>query len=492
MIFLAPVNGWVFSVVSKMRRKVLKYSDLRVKMMNEILTGIGILKFYAWERPFGEEVGVLRQKELDALTKLAYVTAVGFSIILLSTPIIQPIIVFVTYVNIQDEPLTASTAFTTVALFNIMRFPFAFMPMGLLQFIQSRISMQRLKRYLSLPELNKYVAPQAPPPSDGVDNNTNASLSQSGSITILNGSFGWNDPDAAPVRPVQDEPKKKKKKKKKDRKKKGDDDASSAGGSFSADLARSSSLRSIPTSVATKDGGKCITLQDISVQIPAGSLVACVGSVGSGKSSFLSSILGEMEPIAGSKVYMPSANKQSHGLGFVSYCTQSPWVVNDTLKSNILFGREFDEERYQKVIHACALVDDLAVLPAGDQTEIGERGINLSGGQKARVALARAVSSADTHILLMDDPLSAVDAHVGDYLFANAITGSVSQGMTRILVTHHVHVLPKCDYIVVMEHGRISHQGTFNELIVQGVDFTGAVDIFKLKKQEKKATKELN
>ena len=109
-MLLAPVNAVVFSVVSKMRRKVLKYSDLRVKMMNEILMGIRIIKFYAWEKPFGKEVGRLRQKELQALTNLAYTTAVGFSIILLSTPIIQPIIVFVTYVNIQDEPLTASTA----------------------------------------------------------------------------------------------------------------------------------------------------------------------------------------------------------------------------------------------------------------------------------------------------------------------------------------------------------------------------------------------
>jgi hypothetical protein len=129
MIFLMPINTVVFSIVTKQRLKVLQYSDLRVKMMNEILNGIRIIKQCAWERPFGKEVANLRGKELEALTKLAYTSAIGFSLILMSAPLIQPILVFLTYTSIQDKPLDASTAFTTVALFNIMRFPFAFMPM---------------------------------------------------------------------------------------------------------------------------------------------------------------------------------------------------------------------------------------------------------------------------------------------------------------------------------------------------------------------------
>ena len=171
MLALAPVNVLVFGVVSQQRRNVLKFSDLRVKMMNEILAGIRIIKFYAWERPFGKEVSYLRGKEMQALTRLAYVSAVGFSLILLSAPLIQPILVFLTYVYIQDQPLDAATAFTTVALFNIMRFPFAFLPMGLLQYIQSQISLQRLQRYLDLPELAPYVLSEAPPPSFGLSSN---------------------------------------------------------------------------------------------------------------------------------------------------------------------------------------------------------------------------------------------------------------------------------------------------------------------------------
>lgn len=370
MVFLAPINVLVFKIVANMRRKVLKYSDLRVKMMNEILTGIRIIKFYAWEQPFGQEVGRLRQKEVDALTKLAYTTAVGFSIILLSTPIVQPIIVFITYVRIQDEPLSAATAFTTVALFNIMRLPFAFMPMGLLQYIQSKISLKRLERYLALPELDSYVQDTPPP-----DTPTDSTLAQPGSISIQNGSFSWLNPDGPEIKPVQDEkPKKPKRKSQRgSRKSKGDPGADEASNADD-DGSMSRSTHSVATSMVQEDGSKAgvvITLQDISCEIEPGSLVAVVGSVGSGKSSFLSAILGEMESINNSKIYIPRTEAEKNLHGFASYCSQTPWVVNDTLRGNILFGREFDEDRYEQILTCCALRDDIAVLPAGDMTEIG-------------------------------------------------------------------------------------------------------------------------
>jgi len=492
MVSLAPVNVVVFSIVGKQRRKVLKFSDLRVKMMNELLSGIRIIKFYAWEKPFGKEVGKVREKELDALTKLAYTSSIGFSLILLSAPILQPILVFLTYINIQDEPLTASTAFTTVALFNIMRFPFAFLPMGMLQFIQSRISLRRLGKYLRLPELEQYVVNGPPPPTKGDDGAGSEAVAKPGSVTLTGGSFAWVHPDRA-VAPLEDRNDKKKGGKRGSRAGRRRSSSASAKSSASEgndnndDLAADTSHSAMSDLEGSRRGiADPVTLKDITCTLEAGSLVAVVGAVGSGKSSLLSAMLGEMEPLEGAKVYLPRDddldNKNKTAVdrtNFFSYFNQTPWVINDTLRGNILFGRPFHQERYDEVVEACALLDDLAVLPAGDSTEIGERGINLSGGQKARVSLARALYSPDAKLLLLDDPLSAVDAHVGEHLFSGAISGKVSEGTTRVLVTHHVHVLPRCDKVIVMEGGRIQHMGTYAELIERGVDFAGAVDVSK-------------
>lgn len=467
MIFLIPVNMIVFSIVSTQRRTVMRFSDLRVKTMNEIFNGIRVIKFYAWERPFRREVADIRAHELAALTKLAYTTAIGFSMILMSAPLIQPILVFLTYSSLSTQPLSAAIAFTTVSLFNMIRIPFAFLPMGFLQYIQSCIALRRLERYLDLPELSPYV--DSTPPPDAKDE----SMKQEGSITIRNGHFSWVDPDAKPIRSVNEKPSERRRSSRTRRVSKKTQEATDGPMNVSNHSKASSAV------TEASQVGPTITLQDLNFHIEAGSLVAVVGEVGSGKSSFLSAILGEMEPIQGSRVYLPRpANSPS---GYVSYCSQSPWVVNDTLRGNVLFGRPYDEERYNQIVEASALVDDIAVLPAGDMTEIGERGINLSGGQKARVSLARALYSSSTKVVLMDDPLSAVDAHVGEHIFANAITGKISKGITRILVTHHVHLLPRCDYVIVLEHGRIAHQGKYSDLVAKGVEFAGAIDVERAK-----------
>lgn len=195
-------------------------------------------------------------------------------------------------------------------------------------------------------------------------------------------------------------------------------------------------------------------LREISLSIPSGSLVAVVGQVGCGKSSLISAILGETEKLQG-KVFVE---------GSVAYVSQQAWIQNATVRENILFSRAFDSSRYDSVLDACALRPDLEMLTAGDATEIGERGINLSGGQKQRVSLARAVYfNADLY--LMDDPLSAVDAHVGKHIFDNVVgPRGMLRNKTRVLVTHGIHFLPQVDQIIVIKDGRISECGTYSEL----------------------------
>ncbi|XP_048735267.2 multidrug resistance-associated protein 1-like [Ostrea edulis] len=196
-------------------------------------------------------------------------------------------------------------------------------------------------------------------------------------------------------------------------------------------------------------------LKNIDMDIPDGGLVAVVGAVGAGKSSLLAAAVGEMEKISGDVCVKAS----------MAYVTQQAWIQNNSLKENVLFGKEMCEQNYSKVLDTCALRPDLDILPGGDETEIGEKGINLSGGQKQRVSLARAVyQNAD--IYLLDDPLSAVDAHVGRYIFENVIGKSgLLRNKTRVLVTHAISFLPNMDKIISMVDGEISEVGTYTELM---------------------------
>ncbi|XP_061472000.1 ATP-binding cassette sub-family C member 3 isoform X2 [Rhineura floridana] len=202
-------------------------------------------------------------------------------------------------------------------------------------------------------------------------------------------------------------------------------------------------------------------LKDINWLVPSGSLVAVVGHVGCGKSSLMSALLGEMEKLHGEVAVK----------GSVAYVPQLAWIQNATLKDNILFGHLHNEQKYQTVLEACALKQDLEMLPGGDQTEIGEKGINLSGGQRQRVSLARAVFS-DADVYLLDDPLSAVDSHVAKHIFDKVIgPEGMLKGKTRILVTHSINFLPQMDSIVVIVDGKISEMGSYQELLQQNRSF---------------------
>jgi ABC-type nitrate/sulfonate/bicarbonate transport system ATPase subunit len=207
-------------------------------------------------------------------------------------------------------------------------------------------------------------------------------------------------------------------------------------------------------------------LQDISLEVLPGQLVIVVGSVGSGKSSLLSALLGEMASVPATGVTLN---------GSLAISTQKAWIFGGSVRENILFERPLDEQRYEAVLRACQLVPDINAMHAGDQTEIGERGINLSGGQRARVSLARSVYSQATDIYLLDDPLSAVDSVVGRRLFESVIgnqPGSLLSGKTRVLVTHHTHWLPHADQVVVLHAGKVHFAGSQAEFLASGIDLS--------------------
>lgn len=198
------------------------------------------------------------------------------------------------------------------------------------------------------------------------------------------------------------------------------------------------------------------TLQDLNFRIQQGMKVAICGTVGSGKSSLLSCILGEIPKLSG----------EVQTCGRIAFVSQSPWIQSGKIEDNILFGTQMNRERYEKVLEVCSLIKDLNILPLGDQTIIGERGINLSGGQKQRIQIARALYQ-DADIFLFDDPFSAVDAHTGLHLFKECLLGILAS-KTVLYVTHHIEFLPSADVILVLKDGKITQKGDYTEIINSG------------------------
>ncbi|CAI0400520.1 unnamed protein product [Linum tenue] len=206
-----------------------------------------------------------------------------------------------------------------------------------------------------------------------------------------------------------------------------------------------------------------VTLDGIDLRVKRGMRVAVCGTVGSGKSSLLSCILGEIHKLSGTVKVR----------GTKAYVPQCPWILTGSIRDNILFGKAYESERYERTVQACAMVKDFELFSCGDLTEIGERGINMSGGQKQRIQIARAVYQ-DADIYLLDDPFSAVDAHTGTHLFQDCLMG-ILRDKTIIYVTHQVEFLPAADVIVVMQNGKIAQTGKFDELMKQNVGFEALV-----------------
>ncbi|KAL1778841.1 multidrug resistance-associated protein 1 [Sigmodon hispidus] len=384
MVFMVPFNAVMAMKTKTYQVAHMKSKDNRIKLMNEILNGIKVLKLYAWELAFQDKVMDIRQEELKVLKKSAYLAAVG-TFTWVCTPFLVALSTFAVYVTVDENNiLDAKKAFVSLALFNILRFPLNILPMVISSIVQASVSLKRLRIFLSHEELEP----------DSIERWSNKDGGGMSSITVTNATFTW---------------------------------------------AR----------------GEPPTLNGIHFSIPEGALVAVVGQVGCGKSSLLSALLAEMDKVEGHVALK----------GSVAYVPQQAWIQNDSLRENILFGHPLKERHYKAVLEACALLPDLEILPSGDLTEIGEKGVNLSGGQKQRVSLARAVY-CNSDIYLFDDPLSAVDAHVGKHIFEKVVgpTGLL-KNKTRILVTHGISYLPQMDVILVMSGGKISEMGSYQELL---------------------------
>ncbi|XP_053202213.1 multidrug resistance-associated protein 1-like [Panonychus citri] len=433
MIFLVPIDGVSIMLSRKLQVSVMDHRDERVKAIKEILNGIRIIKFYAWEKSFLRYITSLREKEEGQLRKLSYLEYIS-AFIWHCSPTIVSVTTFASYVLLQGGTLTAEKAFVSLSLFHIMKFPLSMIPELLSSLIMASVSTKRINKFLNLDELDAYVTRN----SDELD-----------VLKIENGSFRWSPRDERP-----------------------EGNSRSCGFSnkkcfYTTNLLNDEvSKESDGLTLETKP-----SLRHINMKVKPGSFVAIVGSVGSGKSSLLSAILGEMEKISG--------RININGKYSIAYVAQQAWIQNTSLKNNILFGSPFDESKYNQVISACALEPDIAYLPGGDETEIGEKGINLSGGQKQRVSLARACYS-DSNLFILDDPLSAVDAHVAQHIFKKVLSSKtgILKNKTRVLVTNKLDLLSKVDSIYVLTNGVITENGTYKQLMEAKGEFCDLVEQF--------------
>ncbi|XP_035828954.1 multidrug resistance-associated protein 1 [Aplysia californica] len=377
LLLLIPLNSLLGSQLRKLQAMNMKLKDRRVKLITDVLSGIKVLKLYAWEESFEEKISEIRSQEMKVLRRLAYFR-IGIQLSNWMTPFLITLATFACYILISDDShLDPATVFVSLTYFDIMRMPFviitniitgtvmaslsALFPslvpteswiLGSFSFSRgfcgaAMVSLKRINKFLYGEDLDNYVGANP----EGVTECVNLTF------TVVSTTHKLC----------------------------------------------SSRLQCVNDTYVP-------LVFSVSMEVAKGSLTMVVGRVGSGKSSLLSGLLGELMCLSGSVDVK----------GSIAYVAQQAWIQNGTVKNNILFGSPPNEARYRAVVKACALDRDLSILPSGDRTEIGEKGVNLSGGQKQRIALARAVYS-DMDLYLLDDPLSAVDAHVGKHIFQHVI-----------------------------------------------------------------------
>ncbi|KAK9448070.1 P-loop containing nucleoside triphosphate hydrolase protein [Limtongia smithiae] len=404
MLTLLPINYKFSRAFGRIQKELLAITDRRIQKTNEILQSIKIIKFFAWEERFSEQLQEVRNEELAKLRQRFFILAFA-AMVWFGFPTVITFITFGFYTLIMKQELTPSVAFSALSLFNIMRTPMDRLAEMITNVIEAKTSVDRVQKFLDEEETQKYSQLRMPRHGDPT-------------IGFKQASFSWSK---------------------------------------------------TPSSFDFK-------LQDLDISFKPEKLTVIVGPTGAGKTSMLMALLGEMNLLKG-RVFLPTAgalespvvNKATGFTESIAYGAQQPWLLNGSVRENILFGNKYNERRYKHVVQLCALIRDFEILDAGDQTQVGEKGISLSGGQKQRISLARCLYSPARHLIL-DDCLSAVDSHTALYLYENCLTGPLMKGRTCILVSHNVALtLQLADHVVVLENGRIIQQGNPADVVSSGV-----------------------
>ena len=496
------VNFLFSKKFKKLQKKQMALKDKRMKKITETFNNIKILKLYSWEDEFKNKIDLAREDELENLEERFGVENINHTIQWFA-PVATSVVSIGVYQYFHSV-LKIEDIMTSLRIFNSLQFPIRMIPGLINNFNEVAISMKRIQKYLFQDEIN---------PANVIIKDKYMDLN-SLSIKIENGDYSWGVPPTSLAEIKMQDLKARgiSLDMKRTRTFGSDKDIRKNINPFPIELSTqinkgpdykrfkdeistssSSDESIIDTSTKPKikrdklmekinsidlEGGLGISpppkkpegmnmnkgkkkvnplepiLKNINFEIKQGEFICIIGEVGCGKSSLLQAILNNMISLTrGSKIYVN---------GSISYVSQIPWIRNATIKDNILFYQPYDEEKYNKVIELSELRQDLEIFEAGDLTEIGEKGINLSGGQKARISIARALY-ADKDIYMFDDPISALDANVGMKVMKNCIIKHLS-GKTRILVTHALQYVSFSDRIIYMNKGEIKWIGTYEEI----------------------------
>ncbi|KAI5634801.1 ABC transporter domain-containing protein [Phthorimaea operculella] len=426
-LMMVPLQGFLTKLSATYRRLMAARTDQRIKLMSEIINGIQVIKMYAWEKPFQTVVAAARAYEVAVLKKSSYVRSIfiGFSVFT------QEIITLLTcvFLLISGQMVTATLIFPLQQYFSIIQVDLIIIfPMAIMSLAELLVSIERIQAFLVMDEREDLAL--LPKTNLARNLKFNDKQMEKGNKTLVANKYSSASNELQNSLPSPKE------------------DTSST---YAIEVNGVS---------ASWTNSEEKTLKNVTLRVRRGKSCAIIGPVGSGKSSLLQVLLKEL-PVCGGHVNV-------HGK--VSYACQEPWLFPATVRENILFGQTYDAKKYKEVARACCLLPDFKQFPYGDLSLVGERGVTLSGGQKARINLARAVYR-EADVYLLDDPLSAVDANVGRLLFEGCINGYL-RGKTVVLVTHQVHFVQACDTIVLLNQGAVDYVGSYDELIKSGNDYT--------------------
>ncbi|KAL3283452.1 hypothetical protein HHI36_006596 [Cryptolaemus montrouzieri] len=384
ILVIVPFEGLLGHLTGRFRKQAAKKTDHRVKMMSELLSGIQVIKIYAWEKAFEKIIHQARNEELSYIRRTSFIRGILASLMIVTSRV--GVCITVIFYSLLGFPIKTEVVFFLSVCFHFLQYSLGNMlPLAVTLGSELLVSLNRLQTFLVMEE--KPTAKLADPEEK-----------EDYCIRLEKVSASW-----------------------------------------------------------TKEQ---ITLNNLCTTIVPGNLVVVVGPVGAGKSSLLKLMMGELLATSGTLRMK----------GNVSFSDQKPWLFPSSIRTNVLFGQEFEATRYRNVIEICGLNQDLEQLPENDRTIVGSRGATLSGGQRARVGLARAVYK-EADIYFLDDTLSSLDTNVGKFVFDECILKFLN-GKTRILVTHQLQYLKEADHIVVLNKGTIEAQGTFQQLSNSKLDFT--------------------